>query len=203
MTSKRDFDSAAATWDDNPQRRALAQQIAEAIAGAVPLRTDMRLMDYGCGTGLVTLALRPFVGHAIAADSSDGMLQALAAKVQASGLTNVEPVRLDLEHEDWQGPSFDVIVSSMTLHHIQSAALVVRKLADMLVEGGTLAIADLDAGSERFHDDNSGVMHHGFSADQRQELFQQAWLREIRTTEAARIRKPDAEYHVLLTVGKK
>jgi hypothetical protein len=46
-------------------------------------------------------------------------------------------------------------------------------------------------------------MHHGFSADQRQEFFQQAWLREISTTEAARIRKPDAEYPVLLTVGRK
>lgn len=202
MTSKRDFDTAAATWDENPQRRALALSVAEAVVAAVPLRPDMRLMDYGCGTGLVTLALHPYVGHVVAADSSTGMLQALSGKLQASGITNVEAVLLDLEREDWQGPAFDVIVSSMTLHHIQNAALVLRRLADMLVEGGTLAIADLDAGSEGFHDDHTGVMHHGFSAAQRQELFQQARLREITTIEAARVLKPDAEYPVLLTVGK-
>ena len=203
MTNKRDFDSAAATWDDNPHRRALARSVADAIVKAVPLRPDMRLMDYGCGTGLVTLALQPHVAHLVAADSSEGMLHTLGNKLQAAGITNVEPVRLDLERDDWQGLPFDVIVSSMTLHHIARVDLLVRKLAGMLVDGGYLAIADLDAGSEGFHADHTGVMHHGFGVAERQELFAQASLTEIRTIEAARVQRPGAVFPVLLTVGKR
>ncbi|MEI6503294.1 MAG: methyltransferase, partial [Armatimonadota bacterium] len=118
-------------------------------------------------------------------------------------LANVEPVKLDLEQQEWQGEPFDVIVSNMVLHHIQNVELVVRRMAGALVEGGWLAFADLDGGSEDFHADNTGIMHFGFDKDQRQALCQQAWLTEIRTVEALRIPRDGKEFPVLLTLGRK
>ena len=203
MSQKRDFDAAAATWDENPFRVQLTRGVAEALTREIPLRPDMRLMDYGCGTGLISLALQPLVGSVVAADSSDGMLQALTGKLATAHITNVAPVKLDLEREEWTGEPFDALVSIMVLHHIQGVELVVRRMADALVEGGWLAFADLDAGSEDFHEDNTGIMHFGFGIDQRQELLQQAWLREIRTVEALRIPRNGKEFPVLLTVGRK
>lgn len=205
---KRDFDTAAATWDDNPARVAITRRVSEAMIAQLPLAPGMKLLDYGCGTGLVTLALQPQVGEIVAADSSAGMLAALRGKIESSGLPNVRTLPVDLEAEDLAEGGFDVIVSSMTLHHIQQADLVVRKLAQALVEGGLLAIADLDAGSEAFHPDNTGVMHYGFGVDRRQEMFQAAWLREIRTVEAARFERPGAdgvlrEFRILLTIGRR
>jgi ubiquinone/menaquinone biosynthesis C-methylase UbiE len=203
MSAKRDFDAAAANWDSNPHRVALARQIAEAIAREVPLEPHMKLMDYGCGTGLVTLALQPCVGEVVAADSSAGMLEALRKKLDTAKIDRVRTLQIDLEPQDMPEDDFDVIVSSMTLHHIQQAELVVRKLAESLVEGGWLAIADLDGDSEAFHHDNTGVMHFGFDVDRRQELFQQAWLKEIRTVEVTRMKRDTGEFSILLTVGRR
>ena len=203
MSERRDFDAEAANWDSNPFRVGLAKTVAEAIQRELPLESRMRLMDYGCGTGLVTLALQPYVREVVAADSSQGMLQALAEKLPGARISNVETVKLDLEQEPWQGEPFDAIVSNMVLHHIQDVELVVRRMAGALVEGGWLAFSDLDGGSEDFRPDNTGIMHFGFDVDQRQELFQQAWRKEIRTVEALRLPKNGKEFPVLLTVGRK
>ena len=49
------FDRVAAEWDSNPDRVALAGAVAKAIRKAVPLRADMCTLDFGAGTGLLTL----------------------------------------------------------------------------------------------------------------------------------------------------
>ena len=51
------FDRVAGEWDANPARVALARAVTEAIRASVPLRPDMAVMDFGAGTGLVTLGL--------------------------------------------------------------------------------------------------------------------------------------------------
>lgn len=71
-TSKRDFNQAATTWDDNPMRVQMARRIADAILQQIPVSNEMEMLDYGAGTGLVTLALQPHVRSVTAADSSDG-----------------------------------------------------------------------------------------------------------------------------------
>ncbi|HOT47295.1 MAG TPA: hypothetical protein PLM53_19825 [Spirochaetota bacterium] len=47
---KRDFDHAASTWDEKPQRGKLAQDIFRSIAAAVEIRNGMKALDFGCGT---------------------------------------------------------------------------------------------------------------------------------------------------------
>ncbi len=203
MSSKFDFDAAAATWDDNPRRVQLAQTVAQTIRQQIPLRPDMQLLDYGCGTGLVALALQPFVGSVIAADSSLGMLQKLQEKIRAAGLTNVTTRQLDLESQDWDGPPVDVIVSSMTFHHLQNPQAVLRKMAALLAPGGFVAVADLDADSEGFHSDKAGVLHEGFSAQQMKEMFSTAGLEDIHTVEVGQMERESQLFRVLLTMGRK
>lgn len=203
MSPKIDFDAAAATWDDNPRRVRLAQAVAQAIRQQINLQPHMRLLDYGCGTGLVALALQPHVGFVIAADSSLGMLQKLQEKIRAAGLTNITTRQLDLESQDWDGPPVDVIVSSMTFHHLQNPQAILRKMAAMLVPGGFLAVADLDAGSEGFHSDKAGVFHEGFSAQQMKEMFSTAGLEGIHTVEVGQMEREGQLFRVLLTVGRK
>ena len=58
---KRDFDRAAGSWDEEPGRVRLANDVAAAILDDVPLAKDMDVLDYGCGTGLITLRLQPYV----------------------------------------------------------------------------------------------------------------------------------------------
>ena len=157
------FDAIAAGWDDNPTRRALATDVAEAIAAALPLQADWHALEYGCGTGLVGAALAPKLAGLLACDVSPGMLSVLEQKARAAGLDQLHTRVLDLTSEAPPAERFDVIFSSMTMHHIPDVAALVRTFHGMLTPGGWLALADLDTEDGSFHGgDVPGVMHQGF-----------------------------------------
>ena len=79
-----EFDERAATWDDDPAKWRRAEDVAAAIRRRVELTPATAVLDYGCGTGLLGFALRHDVGTIDLADSSQGMLDAVAAKVAAA-----------------------------------------------------------------------------------------------------------------------
>ena len=80
-TEKRDFDKEAASWDENPARVKVVKDIFEAIVRQVTITSDMDVLDFGCGTGLLSLQLQPFVRSVTGMDSSQGMLDVLKQKV--------------------------------------------------------------------------------------------------------------------------
>lgn len=204
---KRDFNAVADKWDQEPRRLKLAQEVVDTMRRELPLSPEMEALDYGCGSGLVTLGLQPFVGRITGADSSQGMLEVLKRKLQDQGIRNVATSLLDLEQQRLEG-DYDLIVSSMTLHHVQDVPALIDSLAQALKPGGWLALADLKSEDGRFHDDPTGVLHHGFSREFLVEQFSKNGLSAIRVVTAATIEKPGANgsvlsYPVLLCVGRK
>ena len=53
MTEKRNFDTAASTWDEEPRRVKLAGNVAAAIIDTIQPNRTMDVLDFGCGTGLI------------------------------------------------------------------------------------------------------------------------------------------------------
>lgn len=156
------FDVKAAEWDANPARVALARAVVESIRAALSLRPDVRVLDFGAGTGLVSLGLLPFVGEVTAMDASAGMLDMLHKKVDALGAKNFHLLRGDVAHAFLPSGHFDLIVSSMTLHHLPDVPIVLRRLRPALRDNGWISLADLDAEDGSFHADKTGVFHNGF-----------------------------------------
>jgi 2-polyprenyl-3-methyl-5-hydroxy-6-metoxy-1,4-benzoquinol methylase len=179
ITNKRDFDKEAATWDDNPGRVTLMGKVTEALMERVAIDCKTSVLDYGAGTGLVTLALAGRAGSVCAADGSEGMLTKLRIKADAAGLPHVTTLLLDLECQPPPKERFDLVVSTMTLHHIADAKGVVSKLAALLVSGGRLAIADLDCDGGEFHSDPTGVYHSGFDRGEINRYFRGAGLVDV------------------------
>jgi SAM-dependent methyltransferase len=207
-TQARNFDGEAANWDAKPARVKLAGEIASAMLAAVSLTREMDVLDFGCGTGLLTLALQPFCRTVTGADSSTGMLDVLAAKAARAGLGNVRRHHIDPAAPDLPAGPFDLIVSSMTLHHIQEPGPVLAGLHAALAKGGAVCLADLEPDGGLFHDDNQGVFHFGFSREQMRALLAGAGFSAIRLHTAARIDKPVANdparsFGVFLAVGAK
>lgn len=204
---KRDFDAAAANWDQEPRRVKLAQDVVAAVRREIPLNDGMTALDYGCGSGLVTLGLHPFVAKITGADSSRGMLEVLDRKVREQGLDNVETKLVDLEQQRLEG-SYDLITSSMTMHHVKDVPALVASLVPALKSGGWLALADLESEDGRFHDDPAGVLHHGFAREFLVEQFTKNGLADVRVVVAAAIEKPapgggKSSYPVLLWLGRR
>lgn len=90
------FDDKAATWDADPAKLARAAAVAEGIRHRVPLSRDVRAMEFGSGTGLLSFRLQPDLGHVTLVDSSEGMLKAAAQKIADGRIDNMQPLRLDL-----------------------------------------------------------------------------------------------------------
>ncbi len=155
------FDSKARQWDDNPVFRERGLKIAQAIRQAVPLNRTMNALDYGCGTGLLSFPLQDALGAILLADSSAGMLAVVKEKIDAQGVANMATVKLDLLADPLPAQRFDLIVTSMTLHHVPDTDHILRLFHDLLNPGGYLCIADLDREDGSFHGIEVDV-HHGF-----------------------------------------
>jgi tRNA (cmo5U34)-methyltransferase len=202
MSGTERFDRAAATWDLEDRRVAMARAIAEAISARVPLARELSVLDFGCGTGLVTLALAPRVGAITGADTSPGMLEALAAKADSQGI----PVRLLSLVPDGTGDlggPYDLLVSSMTLHHIPDVPALFRRFAQWLHPGGRIALADLDEEDGSFHEDPTGVHHQGFPRDAVRSWLEAAGFREIQLETATVTRKKGKDYPVFLATARR
>jgi len=192
--NRQRFDAIAADWDDSPTRRTLAAGVAAAIAVAVPLQPHWHALEYGCGTGLVGAALAPRVARLLACDVSPGMLTVLAEKARAAGLDHLQTRVLDLTREPAPAERFDLIFSSMTLHHIPDVPALLHTLHGMLKPDGWLALADLDAEDGSFHrPDVPGVMHHGFDRGMLQAELRAAGCRDVHARTAHTVTKTTAD----------
>lgn len=202
MTGTEHFDQAAATWDLADRRVALAHAVAEAIAARVPLSKELTALDFGCGTGLVTLELAPKVGSITGADTSPGMLQTLAEKAKTLG-TPLQILPLDDTGAGKLGGPYDLIVSSMTLHHVADVATLFHQFMQHLRPGGQVALADLDEEDGTFHDATMAIHHRGFSRDQIQTWLKEAGFREINLETATITPKEGKNFPVFLASARR
>jgi ubiquinone/menaquinone biosynthesis C-methylase UbiE len=184
-----DFDARAASWDEDPSKVERAKAVAEAITRQVPLTPAMRALEYGAGTGLLSFLLRPRLGDITLADVSDGMLAVARDKIRSANDTRMHALRLDLVADPPPPERFDIVYSLMTLHHVPDTNAILRRFAEVLVPGGVLCIADLDAEDGSFH--GAGFDgHHGFHRDALREAAQAAGFDDVRFTTAYEVRKP-------------
>ena len=201
MTSS--FDARAQTWDDDPRRRQLAASIFAALEQAVPLRAEWTALDYGAGTGLLTLALAARVRRVLAVDSSAGMLAVLAQKARAGGAP-VETLHADFAQDPLPAGPFDLVASAMTLHHVADVDLLFRKCFALLAPGGRIALADLDVEDGSFHGANAAGVHHlGFDRAALARQLAAAGFADVRFADAARNEKNGRVYTVFLAVGRR
>lgn len=207
-TGKKDFDPEAAVWDEDPGRVRVAADIARAVIARANLAADMDVLDFGCGTGLVSLALQPFVRSVTGMDSSRGMLDVFRNKIARSRIGNAKTVLLDPETAGALEGHYHLVVCSMTLHHVKAVEPLITQFYRVLNPGGLVCIADLDLDRGRFHSSSTGVFHPGFGRDDILRKLLAAGFRDIQAVTAAQIEKPMGEngtevFTVFLATGRK
>ncbi len=185
-----------------------AKAVAEEIRRRLPIRADMTALDYGAGTGLMAFALRPFVKSITAVDYSQGTIEALQQKIEESNIDGVTPLLGDLSIGELNGQRFDLVYSSMTMHHIPNVAEVLRKFYDLIEPGGFIAIADLDAEDGSFHGDHTEVHHHGFDRKEMARLVGQAGFVDVKSSTAHTMTKEiengeSRDFPIFLVIGRK
>ena len=194
------FDDAAATWDDDAGHEERQVAVARAIEQDVDLTPGMTALDIGAGTGRLSILLSGRVGSVVVTDPSAGMVRVARERIEAAGLSDrLRAVQADLTTDPLEGV-YDVVWSSMAFHHVQDLDALLRVVADLLVNGGRLAIADLDEDREgAFHADKVDFDgHHGFDRQRLAEQLAHAGFTDVRFRDATTILKDDREFGVFL-----
>ena len=206
--NNRNFDNDAASWEDNPTRVRLAEQIVVAITDQIVLSSDMDVMDFGCGTGLISRRILPFVRTVVGVDSSPGMLEVFRKKAAAEGLGGIGCRLVDIDKGEALAGRYDAVVSGMTMHHIHDLKPLLMQFYSVLSPGGYLCIADLDPDGGEFHADSTGVYHNGFERASLRQTFIDAGFDDVSQATAAEVTKPSRggamqRFTIALTVGIK
>ncbi|MBK9924907.1 MAG: class I SAM-dependent methyltransferase [Anaerolineales bacterium] len=201
------FDERAKDWDSDPDKVKRARAVADAIRSTVPLSKNMKALEYGCGTGLVSFALQENLGQITLADTSQGMLDVLSEKIVSAGVKNMHPVRLDLVSDPLPAEKYHITYSLLALHHIRDAKGILSKFCDVLESNGYLIVADLDKEDGTFHTDGTTDVHLGFARNELQEWVEAAGFGNVQFSTVYEIKKEvkgkEKAFPVFLMVAQK
>jgi ubiquinone/menaquinone biosynthesis C-methylase UbiE len=162
------FDNVAKDWESKPSRVLTAKSSVDNIIEIVDLKPDFKILDYGCGTGLVGFGLSNETNTVLGMDYSIGMVEKFNEKAKELGFTNISAVQHNINEQDLPQNEFDLLAISMTLHHIKDTEMFIKKAKSTLKNGGYLCINDLVKEDGTFHDEhkNEGVEHFGYDKNE-------------------------------------
>jgi ubiquinone/menaquinone biosynthesis C-methylase UbiE len=168
------FDEAARAWDDD-RRRERAKVLANAILDTWR-DAPGKVLDFGCGSGLIAFTLAPRAGMIYGYDPSQGMERVFLEKSAAYHANNVRFVNAD----QMRAERYDAIVSSMVLHHVQDVGIEVARLKQLLAPGGRFYWIDLDLDGGALHADEPDFDgHDGFKRLEVFEILRTCGFREV------------------------
>ena len=112
------------------------------------LRPDMRLFEFGCGTGSTALVHAPLVQHVSAIDISPKMIDIARMQAAQKGIANADFHVSAIQ--EWPSPEqpYDMVLGMSIFHLLTDRQAVLRKIYDELADDGlfvssTSCIADM------------------------------------------------------------
>lgn len=195
------FEHKADSYDKDTKRVSNVDNIANSILRSIPFNKNMHIMDFGSGTGLLLERVAPLVKKITAVDISEAMCKQLDEKRNTLDC-EVEILNLDLSKTKLN-IKFDIIISSMTMHHIKDTQAMFNNFYSMLNDNGVIAISDLDIEDGTFHTEDMGVFHFGFDRKEFQEKAIAAGFKNVNIISASIDEKPHGKYPVFLLTGNK
>ncbi|MFT5501160.1 MAG: 2-polyprenyl-3-methyl-5-hydroxy-6-metoxy-1,4-benzoquinol methylase [Woeseiaceae bacterium] len=116
-----EWDAFAAEWDTNEDAHSYSEKAFESLTNKVlPLLSNLpksRVLDFGCGTGLLTEKLAAHCGQVVAVDTSATMIEVLKRKVLQAGTENIVGLNIAVDAATTMdnpvlSKKFDLIVAS-------------------------------------------------------------------------------------------
>jgi ubiquinone/menaquinone biosynthesis C-methylase UbiE len=189
-----EFDDRARDWDKNQRYINRSEAVAKAMLKTIPFKKNMKALEYGSGTALLSFALKDKFKEIVLMDNSQEMTTVTAEKIANQNIKNMTPLFFDLEHQDYSG-SFDIIYNQMVMHHVNDVDRILSKFYSLLYPGGFLAIADLYAEDGSFH---SGEFngHHGFDIEHLSNKLNSIGFTKIEHQQCYSIEKTDEDGNV-------
>lgn len=171
---KHDFNHKAETFD-SPKNIFLSNLVCQAVEKQIDLLSDKEILDFGGGTGLLTLPLAKQVKSVTLVDISEKMLEQARLKAEQQDIKNIQFLEQDLLKNPME-QEFDLIVVSRVLHHMPDLDEALSLFHQHLKEDGQLLLADFTKTEANHHgfdlaELEKQLIEHGFSSVHSQILY--------------------------------
>lgn len=108
---------------------------------------DDRVLDVGCGSGRLAVALAPLVEHVTGVDLTPAMLDQARSLQADAGVANVEWRQSDVTALPFADGAFSLVTCRAMLHHTALPADVLAEMSRVCAPGGRIAASDLTPAS--------------------------------------------------------
>lgn len=171
---KHDFNHKAETFD-SPKNIFLANLVCQAVEKQIDLLSDKEILDFGGGTGLLTLPLAKQAKSVTLVDISEKMLDQARLKAEQQDIKNIQFLEQDLLEKPLE-KEFDLIIVCRVLHHMPDVDVALSLFHQYLREDGQLLIADFTKTEANHHgfdlaELEKQLIEHGFSSVHSQILY--------------------------------
>jgi ubiquinone/menaquinone biosynthesis C-methylase UbiE len=136
------MDQSVKFWDKIAERYS-KQPIADEAAYQKKLqvtreyfRSDMEVLEFGCGTGSTAINHAPYVKHIQAIDISSKMIKIAQGKADTENIENVTFKRSTIDEFSVPDQTLDVVLGLSILHLLDNKEEVIAKVHKMLKLGG-------------------------------------------------------------------
>jgi len=190
-----DWDEYAPNWEKDETTTAFAQNVFQQLQNLVSVE-GKHVLDFGCGTGLLTQLISPLAKDIVALDGSEAMIEELDKKE----LDNVEPVvdhlsrGLVAQHPAFR-KQFDVIVASSVCGYVPDLQEVADIIYSLLEDGGVFVHWDW------LVDDNDPEF--GLSQSDVEQTLNKSGFSSVETRIAFELNTPQGIKPVIMGVGQK
>lgn len=188
------WDALAAHWEDDEVNIEFVESAYKQLEKCIDI-SGKHILDFGCGSGLLTEFLSPVAKSVVALDASEAMIEELDKK----NLKNVEPIvdrltrGLVAQHPAFR-KQFDVVVASAVCGYLDnnlSECLTI--ISSLLNKGGVFIHWDW------IHDEEDRTS--GVSMIEMQDELIQAGFHDVRISQVFRIRNHGGDGAVMMGVA--
>lgn len=204
MSSNR-FDNLAKEWDSKPERVETAMNFVQHIRTTLPNSdiSNYDVVDYGCGSGLVSFGLANNIKSILGLDYSKAMVEKYNQKALNLDFRNLHAIQHNINKEVINSNQYDLAVTNMTMHHIKDTFRFISILKSSLKNNGYLYISDLITENGSFHGmGNDDVEHFGFDKDTLYKIFKELNFTDINYDIVQTIEKEQGSYPIFSISGK-
>ena len=132
------WDNYAEEWDTDADAISYSKKAFESLIKEINIEGET-ILDFGCGTGLLTERLSPLASSIVAIDTSPKMIAILQSKKLPNVTSLTEPLTSELIENNYAFINkFNIVVASSVFSFLPDYDAILKLLKSLLVTDGLL-----------------------------------------------------------------